>query len=171
VQLLLLSVVVVACGSAAPTPTPAPSPSLTPSPSPTAPSPSPTPSPSPNPSEPLLTIESRGGHCIGGACGRTLIVEPDGRVHEAAKPPNDLGFVEPDLLAELQAAIAAADFAAIKARPFVDTCPTAYDGMEIVVEFSTPQGVERIEGCQVAIDWAAPPFATIKVALAPWFSN
>jgi hypothetical protein len=164
VQLLLLSAFVLACGSAAPTPTPAPTPSP-------APSPSPAPTPSPTPSGPLLTIESRGGHCIGGACGKTLIVDYDGRVHEAAKPPNDLGFVEPDLLTELQAAIAAADFAAIRAVPFIDTCPTAYDGMEIVVEFSTPDGVEHIEGCQVAIDWAAPPFATIKVALAPWFTN
>lgn len=97
-----------------------------------------------------------------------MIVEYDGRVHEAAKPPNELGFVEPDLLAELRLAIAAADFAQIKARPFVDTCPTAYDGMEIVVDFSTPHGTEHIEGCQVAIDWASPPFATIKVALDPW---
>lgn len=106
-----------------------------------------------------------------GPCGTTLIVELDGRVHEAAKPPNDLGFVEPDLLAELQLAIAEADFAAIKARPFTDTCPTAYDGMEIVVDFATANGTEHIEGCQVAIDWASPPFVTIKAALAPWFSN
>jgi hypothetical protein len=151
-QLLLLSVFVLACGSAALTP-------------------SPTPSPSPTPTGPLLTIESRGGHCMDGPCGRTLIVEFDGRVHEAAKPPNDLGFIEPDLLVKLQQAIADADFAAIKARPFVDTCPTAYDGMEIVVDFSTPHGIEHIEGCRVAIDWAAPPFATIKVALGPWFTN
>jgi hypothetical protein len=151
-QLLLLSVVVVACGTAAATP-------------------SPTPSPTPTPSGPLLTIESRGGHCMDGPCGQTLIVEYDGRVHEAAKPPNDLGFVEPDILAELKTAIAEADFAAIKARPFTDTCPTAYDGMEIVVDFGTASGTEHIEGCQVAIDWAAPPFLTIKAALAPWFQN
>jgi len=106
-----------------------------------------------------------------GPCGTTLIVEYDGRVREAAKPPNDLGFVESDLFAELQQAIAAADFAAIKSRPFVDTCPTAYDGMEIVVDFNTPTGTEHIEGCQVAIDWASRPFVTIKAALAPWFTN
>ena len=150
IPLLLFGAGLTACGGAAATPSP---------------------SPTPTPSGPLLTIESRGGHCMQGACGRTLIVEYDGRVHEAAKPPNDLGFVEPDLLAELQQAIAGADFAAIKAQPFVDTCPTAFDGMEIVVDFSTPGGPEHIEGCQVAIDWAAPPFITIKAALAPWFKN
>ena len=106
-----------------------------------------------------------------GPCGRTLIVERDGRVHQAAKPPNDLGVVEPDLLAELAQAIADADFAQIRSHPFTDTCPVAYDGTEIVVEFSTGEGTERIEGCQVAIDWASPPFSTIKVALAPWFQN
>lgn len=106
-----------------------------------------------------------------GPCGTTLIVEHDGRVHEAAKADNDLGFVEPDLLAELQQAIAAADFDAIRSRPFADTCPTAYDGMEIVVDFTTANGTEHIEGCQVAIDWASPPFVTIKAALAPWFAS
>jgi hypothetical protein len=151
-QLLLLSVVAAACGGAAATP-------------------SPTPSPAPTPSGPLLTIESRGGHCMDGPCGRTLIVEFDGRVHEAAKPPNGLGFVEPDLLTELKAAIDAADFAEIKSHAFTDTCPVAYDGTEIVVEFATANGTERIEGCQVAIDWSAPPFITIKAALAPWFQN
>ena len=68
---------------------------------------------------------------MGGPCGTTLIVDFDGAVHEAAKPPNDLGFVEPDLLDALKQAIAEADFAAIKARPFTDTCPTAYDGMDV----------------------------------------
>jgi hypothetical protein len=161
-QLLLLSLVIVACGNAAATP----SPTVAPTPSPSA-----TPGTSPTPSAPLLTIESRGGHCMGGPCGTTLIVDVDGAVHEAAKPPNDLGFVEPDLLDALKQAIAEADFAVIKARPFNDTCPTAYDGMEIVVEFATAGGIERIEGCQVAIDWTAPPFVTIKAALAPWFQN
>lgn len=106
-----------------------------------------------------------------GPCGRTLIVELDGRVHEAAKPPNELGFVEPDLLAELQQAIADADFEEIRSRPFTDECPVNYDGQEIVVEFATAGGIERIEGCQVAIDWASPPFSTIKLALAPWFTT
>jgi hypothetical protein len=106
-----------------------------------------------------------------GPCGSTLIVELDGRVHQAAKPPNDLGFVDPDLLAELKDAIAAADFAEIRGHPFTDTCPVAFDGQEIVVDFGTATGTEHIEGCQVAIDWAAPPFATIKVALAPWLAN
>jgi hypothetical protein len=134
-------------------------------------SPSPSPSPAPTPSGPLLTIESRGGHCMDGPCGRTLIVEGDGRVHEAAKPPNDLGFVEPDLLVALQEAIDAADWATIRSHPFTDTCPVAFDGTEIVLDFGTATGTEHIEGCQVAIDWSSPPFSTIKIALAPWFAN
>jgi hypothetical protein len=129
------------------------------------------PTPSPTPSGPLLTIESRGGRCVDGPCGNMLIVELDGRVHQAAKPPNDLGFVDPDLLAELKQAIADADFAEIKSHPFTEECPVNYDGTEIVVDFGTANGTEHIEGCQVAIDWAAPPFATIKLALAPWFAN
>ncbi|MEP7379286.1 MAG: hypothetical protein ABI725_06935 [Chloroflexota bacterium] len=116
-------------------------------------------------------IESRGGSCVGGPCGNTLVVELDGRVHQAAKPPNDVGFVEPDLLAELKQAIAEADFEAIRSVPFSGTCPTAYDGSEIVLDFGTADGVEHFEGCQTAIDWGSPPFSTIKLALAPWFAN
>lgn len=100
-----------------------------------------------------------------------MIVDFDGRVHQAAKPPNDVGFVDPDQLSLLQQAIADTDFAEIRSHPFTDECPVNYDGQEIVVEFATANGTERIEGCQVAIDWSSPPFATIKTALAPWFAN
>lgn len=155
-QIALLALVAVACSSAAATPSASPKPS---------------PSPAPTPSGPLLTIESRGGHCVGGPCGKTLVVELDGRVHEAADPPVELGYVDPDQLIALQAAIADADFEAIRSHPFTDECPVNYDGQEIVVEFATANGIERIEGCQVAIDWSSPPFATIKIALAPWFAN
>lgn len=148
--LLLLSIVAIACAGPAATPSP---------------------SPTPTPSGPLLTIESRGGHCMDGPCGTTLIVEFDGRVHQAAKPPNDLGFVEPDLLTDLQQAIADADFDEIRSHPFTGECPVNFDGQEIVVVFATADGTEEIAGCEVDIDWSSPPFATIKTALAPWFAN
>jgi hypothetical protein len=145
--LLLLGLFTVACGG----------PAASPSPAPTA-----------TPSGPLLTIESRGGHCADGPCGTTYILEFDGRLHEAAKPPNDLGVVEPDYMAALQQAIAEADFAEIKSHPFTGECPVNFDGQELVLEFTTSTGVERIEGCQVDIDWDSPLFQTVTTVLAPW---
>ena len=147
-------------------PAASPSPSLTPSPSATA-----SPSPAPTPSGPLLTIESRGGRCVGGPCGRTLYLDFDGRVHEAAKPPNDLGFIEPDMVAALEQAIGDADFDEIRSRPFTGTCPTAVDGQELVLEFATSDGVENIASCEVAIDWSSPLFVTVTTVMDQWFGH
>ena len=117
---------------------------------------------------PLLTIETRGGECPAGACGTTVILERDGRVHEAAKPPNDLGVVPPGELAALAAAIASTDFAAIRSHPNTGECPTAFDGQEIIFEFATPGGVERISTCEIAVDFGLPVFVAASTALGPF---
>lgn len=113
----------------------------------------------------LLTVETRGGLCVDGPCGTTVVLERDGRVHSAAKPPNDLGTVPPDQLAALDALIRTTDFAALKSRPFTGQCPTAYDGQEIVFEFGAPGGVQRIATCEVAVDLGQPIFAAVSTAL------
>ena len=104
--------------------------------------------PSPTPTGVLLTVETRGGLCADGPCGSTLFVERDGRVHEAAKPPNDVGVVPPTELAALGDAIRTTDFAQLRSHPFTGTCPTAYDGQELVFEFGAPAGIERIATCE-----------------------
>ena len=128
-SLRLLAIVVLAVGIGACS-TPAASPSAAP------------------PAGPLVTVETRGGHCVEGACGRTITIDQDGSVHLAAKPPNDLGTVTPEVLSTLQTLIATADFAAIKSRPFKGDCPTAYDGQETVYTFSAPGGLETIASCR-----------------------
>jgi hypothetical protein len=117
---------------------------------------------------PLLTVQTRGGECVDGPCGTTVVVARDGRVHQAAEPPSDLGTVWPETLASLEAAIAAADFAEIRSHPFTGECPTAYDGQEIVFEFVTAHGIERIASCEVAVDFGLPLFAAAMAALGPF---
>jgi hypothetical protein len=124
--------------------------------------------PRPLPTGPLLTIETRGGECPAGACGTTVFLERDGRVHEAAKPPNDLGVVPPRELAALAAAIASTDFAALRRNPFSGECPTAFDGQEVIFEFGTPGGVERISTCEVDVDFGLPVFVAVSAALGPF---
>jgi hypothetical protein len=114
---------------------------------------------------PLMTVEIRGGECPAGACETTVTLERDGRVHAAAKPPNDLGVVPPADLAALDAAIRATDFAALRSHPFTGECPTAYDGQEIIFAFGTPDGVERISTCEVAVDFGQPLFVAVSIAL------
>jgi hypothetical protein len=116
---------------------------------------------------PLLTVETRGGECFAAPCGSTIVVERDGRVHSAAKPPNDLGHVSPDQLAALDNAIRTTDFAILRARPFTGDCPTTYDGAEFVFEFGAPSGTQRLASCEVEIDYGSPLFVAVSAALAP----
>jgi hypothetical protein len=117
---------------------------------------------------PLVTVEMRGGECPAGACGQTVVLERDGRVHAAAKPPNELGTVPAGQVAAIDAAIRATDFAALRGHPFTGECPTAYDGQEIIYSFATPSGTERIASCEVDIDAGLPLFVAVATALGQW---
>ena len=118
---------------------------------------------------PLVTVEMRGGLCAdGGVCDNSVILDRDGRVHAAAKPPNDLGHVDAQAMAALAAAIQATDWAALKSRPFTGQCPVAFDGQELVFEFSVGTGTQRIASCEVDIDWGSPLFVAVGAALGQW---
>jgi hypothetical protein len=127
---------------------------------------SPVATPAATPTGPLVTVETRGGECVAGPCGQTITIDRDGRVHLAAKPPNDLGRVTPDALRNLVTLIATTDFDAIKSRPFTGECPTAYDGQERIYTFSAPSGVETIASCSVVVDPALPLFAAVDAVVS-----
>lgn len=117
---------------------------------------------------PLVTVQMRGGMCPEGACDSTVVLERDGRVHSAAKPPNNLGVVPADRMTALGAAIAAADFTALKAKPFTGECPVAFDGQELILTFATAAGPQTLASCQVEIDWGDPLFVAVAGALGEW---
>ena len=119
---------------------------------------------------PLLIVETRGGECFDGPCGSTIVIERDGSVHSAEKPPNDLGTVPPERLAALESAIKLTDFALLKSRPFTGECPTAFDGQEFIFEFGAPGGVERIATCEVGVDYASPLFVAVAAAIEPFMA-
>lgn len=172
-----------AAGCTATTPVPSTAPSSAPSSAPSAiPSPvssfvaSPIPSsdassaPSPDATGVLLSVETRGGRCVDGPCGQTVILERDGRLHLAAKPPNDIGVVEPDLIAALDAEIQTTDWAELFSHRFTGECPTAYDGQEVVFEFASPTGVQRVATCEVDVDFRSPLFVAVLAAIGPFVS-
>jgi hypothetical protein len=119
-------------------------------------------------SGPLVTVETRGGECVDGPCGMTVVLERDGSVHSADKPPNDLGTVPAEQVAAIDAAIKLTNFPALRNRPFTGECPTAFDGQEIVFEFSTPSGPERLASCESDLDYGLPLFVAVSAALAEW---
>jgi hypothetical protein len=107
----------------------------------------------------VAKVQFQGGLCkIGGACASTLIIYSDAHYHNE----NGNGQVDAGQLAQLQQQIAAADFAAIKAMPFTDTCPTAYDGQEATYYFyDHGKQVAVIRSCQTAINLDQPPFKVL----------
>jgi hypothetical protein len=115
---------------------------------------------------PLVTITTRGGECPEGACGSTVVVERDGRLHQTAPEDVILGQVPGDVLTALDGAIKTTDFDAIRARPFTGECPVNFDGQELIYEFGAPGGVERIASCEVEIDRNHPLFKAVEAALA-----
>jgi len=117
---------------------------------------------------PLVTVQLRGGECFAPPCGMTVILDRDGRVHGAAKPPNDLGTVPSDRLLDLVTLVATTDYASIRSHPFTGQCPTAYDGQEIVYEFGAPSGIERIATCEVDVDFGQPLLVAVSAALGPF---
>ena len=118
---------------------------------------------------PLVTVQMHGGMCADGAmCDSSVILDRDGRAHSAAKPPNDLGVVNAANMASLNAAIAATDFATLKSKPFTGECPMAFDGQELIFEFSTLSGTQRLASCEVEIDWGHPLFIAVAAALGEW---
>jgi hypothetical protein len=151
-----LVLILVGCGAGA-------SPAFTASPS--AASELPTPLSETDPHDVLLAVSTRGGRCVDGPCGSGVLVDRDGRVHVAAKPPNDLGVVSTDVMTALDEAIRATDFAEVVSHRFTGECPTAYDGQEILFEFATPGGVQAIASCSVEIDYDSPLFAAVKAAV------
>jgi hypothetical protein len=124
----------------------------------------------PSPATPLVTVESRGGLCAGGPCGTTIMLDRDGRVRLAAKPPNELGRVPVAQVAAIEALIRTTDFAALRSHPFSGLCPTAADGQELVFEFSAPSGTERIATCEVQVDFSLPLFAAVSAALGSYIA-
>jgi hypothetical protein len=115
---------------------------------------------------PLVTVRLEGGMCPEGLCQAAWVLERDGRILTDAEPPEALGQAPGEAMTALVAAVGAADFNAIRSRPFTGECPTAYDGQEIILEFHAPSGVQRVASCEVEIDWTSPLFAATVAALS-----
>ncbi|MFN8629837.1 MAG: hypothetical protein U0838_05785 [Chloroflexota bacterium] len=73
-------------------------------------------------------------------CDTLITLDASGRIHLSAKPPNDLGTASAAQLKALQDAIDTTDFAALRRPVFSGTCPTAYDGQELIFSFTTAHG-------------------------------
>jgi hypothetical protein len=114
---------------------------------------------------PIVTVEAHGGMCLEGECRSVVAIEADGRVHQVEPEERRISQVTGESIDVLRAAIGITDFDAIRSRPFLGECPTAFDGQELVYTIATPRGAERIASCDVEVDPDAPLFAAIHAIL------
>jgi hypothetical protein len=89
----------------------------------------------PVPTGPLVTVTTRGGECVNGPCGSTIVIERNGRVHQTAPASAELGALPANALTALDAAVRTTDFETVRHRKFTGECPTAFDGQEVIYEF------------------------------------
>ncbi len=115
---------------------------------------------------PLVTVTVRGGECPEGPCGTTTVIERDGRVHQTAPVPAEIGALAGDLFAALETAVNTTDFDVIRARPFTGECPVNFDGQETIYEFGVPGGRQRIATCETEIEPNHPLFLALAAAVA-----
>jgi hypothetical protein len=147
-SLALCGVSLVVPAAIATTPTP---PST--SPSPTAPIPNVTPSRAATPQPFLLKITYAGGNRRSNGQPPEFIIRADGvsfyRFMGKETPHRVLG---PREFARLNQRLTATNFTQIKSRSFTGTCPTAYDGNELIYTFQTkPGSSEELSSCKVTI--------------------
>lgn len=111
----------------------------------------------------LLTIQAEGGLCVYGLCGSTITLREDGAYeYVIGQTAPKRGSVSAAQVAALNQMIDTTNFAQIKSVPFTETCPIAYDGSKYVYTFSTPNGTERIDSCETAVDIESPLFMQIE---------
>jgi len=119
----------------------------------------------PTASGPLVTVVKRGGECPAGMCESQIVVERDGRIHATKPEVKEFGKVPTAALSTLDAAVRTTDFALLKSRPFTGECPVNFDGQEVIYEFGSPSGVQRIASCEVEIDANHPLILAVTKAL------
>lgn len=110
--------------------------------------------PQQNNSKVLVALYAHGGLCpAGNECTSTTTISIDGSVEfNNAKKTN----VSMEQINKLQELINNTNFSEIKSKKFTGTCPTAYDGQEVIYTFNTPNNPETIASCTVEIDINSP---------------
>ncbi len=114
----------------------------------------------------IVSIETRGGECPAGACGRLVTIEGDGTLHEVIPTDRVLGTVPEPALDALRIEVEQANSPLLQSRPFTGERPTAFDGQETIYSFHASTGDEVFASCTVAIDPNHPLFQALAAAIA-----
>ncbi len=121
-----------------------------------APVAAPSTSPVGDPDALLAGLVVQGGMCAGGPCRTAFTVLQDGgwRASRVTGERDGTGMLEGARLAELRSAVAGTALG--DAPPFTGTCPTAYDGQELVVTWTEAGRMRSASSCEVEFPAADP---------------
>ncbi|NHA68375.1 hypothetical protein [Phycicoccus flavus] len=156
-------------GPATPAPSgrlPAPS-TTTPSPPPSGTAAPPTAAPDPLIDRPdvLAALQRRGGMCPDNPCGSSLVVTADGTWTRTgvAKAQDGSGELTDVQLEALRRAVG--DTRLGEASAFDGTCPTAYDGQEVVVSWRVDGRLRTAASCTVEFPATDPLLRVLATTL------
>jgi hypothetical protein len=109
-----------------------------------------------------------GGLCPAGLCSSSFTVRGDGTwVATDADAVVDRGIVPTPILSAL--ATATATTALPSAPAFTGTCPSAFDGVEVVYAWTAPDGTaHRVSACDRQIPADDPLVVALDAAEAAW---
>lgn len=114
----------------------------------------------------LFSVLTEGGLCIAGQCQAIFTVARDGSYTlSSGETAVSSGTIAAEQLALLTELIATTDYAAIRAQPFTDVCPIAYDGSVSTYTFYTSTGIETLASCEYVIDPTHPLFSEINALM------
>lgn len=107
----------------------------------------------------LVSVKKSGGRTIHGLYRSAFSVKSDGTVIVDGAPRGKLAASS---LKSLKTRIARTDFAKIKSKKFGGVRPSAYDGVDVIYIFSTPNGKSTIENYRYVIDPTLPLFNDLE---------
>jgi hypothetical protein len=111
---------------------------------------------------PLLKLDIAGGLCPYGGCWSSILLNRDGSFERITGDSSKTkGTSSKNDIDALVALIEKSDFASIRSKKFIGTCPTAYDGSETTYTFYTAHGEEVVGSCIIAVDKSTPLFIKI----------
>lgn len=119
----------------------------------------------------LVEYTVQGGLCQYGSCLVRLTIQNDGlyQLTEGSTTKRASRITRGEL-ETIKRAINEANFMTVKQQHFTGTCPTEYDGREVIYSFQTATGAERISSCQYVIDQTSEPFKSVLPIIQPLIS-
>jgi len=110
----------------------------------------------------LLEIYSSGGLCPDGICNSKQVIYRGGEVRVNGKAVQVGYKFTSEMINNLSTVIESTDFNALRSIPFRGTCPTAYDGQEVIYTFYTFHGPEKVSSCTTEIDYNSELFKAVE---------